>query len=337
MGRNAFVEKVWDWKHEYGDRIYNQMRKLGDSCDWDRKVFTLDEGVSKSVKKVFVQLHKKGWIYKGKRLVNWSTPLESAISDLEVEFQQVKGTLYHISYPLEDGSGSLVVATTRPETMLGDSAVCVNPEDERYKHLIGKNVVLPLLNKPIKIIADNYVDAKFGSGVVKMTPAHDFNDYKIGKAHKLEFINILEKNGTMNENAGAYKGLKVQEARKRVIEDLKKENLIVKEEPYVHSVGHCSRTGAVVEPFLSEQWFLKMDKLAIPAKRVVESGSLTFEPESWTKVYLHWMNIIEDWCISRQLWWGHQIPAWHCASCEHSTVSETTPTACEQCASTNMF
>lgn len=336
LGRNAFVEKVWDWKHEYGDRIYNQMRKLGDSCDWDRKVFTLDEGVSKSIRKVFVQLHKKGWIYKGQRLVNWSTPLESAISDLEVEFQQVKGTLYHISYPLEGSSESLVVATTRPETMLGDSAVCVNPEDERYKHLIGKNVILPLLNKPIKIIADTYVDAKFGSGVVKMTPAHDFNDYKIGKTHKLEFINILEKNGTMNENAGPYKGLKVQEARKRVIEDLKKSNLIVKEEPYVHSVGHCSRTGAVVEPFLSEQWFLKMDKLSIPAKRVVESGSLTFEPESWTKVYLHWMNIIEDWCISRQLWWGHQIPAWHCGNCEHVTVSEVTPSACEKCASTNL-
>ncbi len=336
LGRNAFVEKVWEWKHEYGDRIYNQMRKLGDSCDWDRKVFTLDEGVSKSVKKVFVQLHKKGWIYKGQRLVNWSTPLESAISDLEVEFQQVKGTLYHISYPLEGSSESLVVATTRPETMLGDSAVCVNPEDERYKHLIGKNVILPLLSKPIKIIADNYVDAKFGSGVVKMTPAHDFNDYKIGKTHKLEFINILEKNGTMNENAGPYKGLKVQEARKRVIEDLKKANLIVKEEPYIHSVGHCSRTGAVVEPFLSEQWFLKMDKLSIPAKRVVESGSLTFEPESWTKVYLHWMNIIEDWCISRQLWWGHQIPAWHCDNCQHVTVSEVTPAACEKCASTNL-
>jgi valyl-tRNA synthetase len=334
LGRNAFVEKVWEWKHQYGNRIYDQMRKLGDSCDWDRATFTLDEGVSKAVRKVFVQLYKKGWIYKGQRLVNWSTPLESAISDLEVEFQQVKGTLYHITYPLEDGSGALTVATTRPETMLGDTAVCVNPEDDRYKSLVGKRVILPLLNKPIKIIADNYVDPKFGSGVVKMTPAHDFNDYKIGKAHKLEFINILEKNGMLNENAGPYKGLKVQEARKRVVEDLKALNFIVKEEPYVHSVGHCSRTGAVVEPFLSEQWFMKMDKLATPAKRVVESGSLKFEPESWTKVYLHWMNIIEDWCISRQLWWGHQIPAWHCTNCDHVTVAEQTPHACENCAAT---
>ena len=336
LGRNAFVEKVWEWKHQYGNRIYGQMKKLGDSCDWDRAVFTLDEGVSKSVRKVFVQLYKKGWIYKGQRLVNWSTPLESAISDLEVEFQQVKGTLYHINYPLEDGSGFLTVATTRPETMLGDTAVCVNPDDERYQSIIGKKVILPLLNKPIKIIADTYVDPKFGSGVVKMTPAHDFNDYKIGKTHKLDFINILEKNGILNENAGPYKGLKVQEARKRVIEDLKKQNLIVKEEPYVHSVGHCSRTGAVVEPFLSEQWFMKMDKLAIPAKRVVESGTLRFEPESWTKVYLHWMNIIEDWCISRQLWWGHQIPAYVCDSCQHVNVSETTPVACEKCSSTSL-
>jgi valyl-tRNA synthetase len=333
LGRSVFVEKVWDWKNQYGNRIYSQMKKLGDSCDWDRAVFTLDEGVSQSVKKVFVSLHKKGWIYRGKRLVNWSTPLESAISDLEVEHQQIKGTLFHINYALEDGSGFLTVATTRPETLLGDSAVCVHPEDERYKKLIGKNVILPLINRPIKVIADVYVDKEFGSGVVKITPAHDFNDYKIGKSHNLEFINILEKNGLLNENAGPYKGLKVQEARKRVIEDLKIQNLLVKEEPHIHSVGHCSRTGAVVEPFLSEQWFLKMEKMAIPARRVVESGTIRFEPESWTKVYLHWMNIIEDWCISRQLWWGHQIPAYHCQSCSHVTVAESPPQRCESCGS----
>jgi valyl-tRNA synthetase len=336
LGRKAFVEKVWDWKHQYGNRIYDQMRKLGDSCDWDRATFTLDEGVSKSVRKVFAQLYKKGWIYKGQRLVNWSTPLESAISDLEVEFQQIKGTLYHIQYPLEDGSGFLTVATTRPETLLGDTAVCVNPEDERYRNHVGQNVLLPLLNRPLRIIADAYVDPKFGSGVVKMTPAHDFNDYKIGKAHQLPFINILEKNGTLNENAGPYKGLKVQEARKRIVEDLKKQNFLLKEEPYVHSVGHCSRTGAVVEPFLSEQWFLKMDRLAVPAKRVVESGTLRFEPESWTKVSLHWMNIIEDWCISRQLWWGHQIPAWTCQSCQHVNVSEDSVHSCEKCGSSDL-
>lgn len=331
LGREKFVEKVWEWKHQYGDRITSQMRRLGNSCDWDRLTFTLDEGVSVAVRKVFVSLYKKDWIYRGQRLVNWSGPLETAISDLEVEHKQVKGALYHISYPLEDGSGSLVVATTRPETLLGDSAVCVHPDDERYKHLIGKNVLLPLTKRKIKIIADTYVDPAFGSGVVKITPAHDFNDYKIGKTHKLEFINILNKKTELNENAGEYAGLKVADARKKVIEDLKAQNLLVKEEPYVHSVGHCSRSGAVVEPFLSEQWFVKTEKLAVPAQRVVESGTIRFEPESWTKTYLHWMNIIEDWCISRQLWWGHRIPAWHCEKCEHITVSEESPLECEKC------
>lgn len=336
LGREKFVEKVWEWKHQYGDRICNQMRRLGDSCDWDRNTFTLDEGVSKAVRKVFVSLYKKGWIYRGQRLVNWSGPLETAISDLEVEHKQVKGALYHINYPLEDGSGFLVIATTRPETLLGDTAVCVHPEDERYKHLIGKNVILPLIKRKIKIIADEYVDKSFGSGVVKITPAHDFNDYKIGKTHKLDFINILNKKCELNENAGPYKGMKVADARKKVIEDLKAENLFVKEEPHIHSVGHCSRSGAVVEPFLSEQWFVKTENLATPAKRVVESGTVRFEPESWTKVYLHWMNIIEDWCISRQLWWGHRIPAWHCQDCSHITVSESEVTGCEKCQSKNL-
>lgn len=336
LGREKFVEKVWDWKHQYGDRIYSQMRRLGDSCDWDRAVFTLDEGVSKAVKKVFVSLHKKGMIYRGKRLVNWSGPLETAISDLEVEHKQIKGSMFHIKYPLEDGSGFLIVATTRPETMLGDSALCVHPDDERYKHLIGKKAIIPLINRKITIIADTYVDKEFGSGVVKITPAHDFNDYKIGKSHNLEFINILNKKTELNENAGPYKGLKVQEARKRVLEDLKAQNLLEKEEVHVHSVGHCSRSGAVVEPFLSEQWFVKMEQLATPGKRVVENGTIRFEPESWTKVYLHWLNNIEDWCISRQLWWGHRIPVWYCADCEHQTVSEAEVTACEKCNSKNV-
>jgi valyl-tRNA synthetase len=336
LGREKFVEKIWEWKHQYGNRIYNQMRRLGDSCDWERATFTLDEGVSKAVRKVFVTLYNKNGIYRGQRLVNWSGPLESAISDLEVDYKQVKGALYHINYPLEDGSGFLTVATTRPETLLGDTAVCVNPEDERYKHLIGKNVIIPLVNRKVQIIADTYVDKTFGSGVVKITPAHDFNDYKIGKTHHLEFINLLTKKAEMNENAGPYKGLKVADARKKVVEDLKNLNLLVKEEPYVHSVGHCSRTGAVVEPFLSEQWFMKMENLAVPARRVVESGTIRFEPESWTKVYLHWMNIIEDWCISRQLWWGHRIPAWYCKNCEHVTVAEQDPTHCEKCNSTDI-
>lgn len=336
LGREKFVDKIWEWKHQYGNRIYSQMRRLGDSCDWDRAVFTLDEGVSKSVRKVFVSLHKKGMIYRGNRLVNWSGPLETAISDLEVEHQTIKGSLYHIQYPLEDGSEMLTIATTRPETMLGDTAVCVAPDDERYKHLIGKNVIVPLINRKVKIIADTYVDKAFGSGVVKITPAHDFNDYKIGKSHNLEFINILTRKAEINENGGPYKGLKVQEARKRIIEDLKNLNLLVKEEPHVHSVGHCSRSGAVVEPFLSDQWFVKMENLATPAKRVVENGTIRFEPESWTKVYLHWLNNIEDWCISRQLWWGHRIPVWYCEPCGHHTVSETDVTACEKCGSTQI-
>ena len=333
LGREKFVEKVWEWKHTYGDRITQQMRRVGDSCDWDRLTFTLDDNVSKSVRSVFVSLYKKGWIYRGLRLVNWSGPLETAISDLEVEHKQVKGALYHIQYLLEDGSGHLTVATTRPETMLGDSAVAVNPDDERYKHLVGKIVIVPLIQRKIKIIADAYVDKEFGSGVVKITPAHDFNDYKVGKTHKLEFINILDRKTILNKNAGAYKGMKVVDARKKIVEDLKALNLLEKEEPYIHSVGHCSRSGAVVEPFLSDQWFVKTENLAIPAKRVVESGTIRFEPESWTKVYLHWMNIIEDWCISRQLWWGHRIPAWFCNSCQHITVIETDPGHCEKCQS----
>jgi valyl-tRNA synthetase len=336
LGREKFVEKIWEWKKLYGDRIYNQMRRLGDSCDWDRASFTLDDNVSKAVNKVFVNLYKKGWIYKGKRLVNWSGPLETAISDLEVEHKQIKGTLYHIQYPIEGTTDLLTIATTRPETMLGDSAVCVHPDDERYKHLIGKKVILPIINRVIPIIADTYVDKEFGSGVVKITPAHDFNDYKIGVKHKLEFINILDKKTELNENAGPYKGLKVQEARKQIVEKLKEMNLLVKEEPHLHSVGHCSRSGAVVEPFLSEQWFVKTENLAVPAKRVVESGTIRFEPESWTKVYLHWMNIIEDWCISRQLWWGHRIPAWNCQDCNTITVSETAPSVCEKCSSKNI-
>jgi valyl-tRNA synthetase len=336
MGREKFVEKVWDWKNQYGDRIYSQMRKLGDSCDWQRAMFTLDESASKAVRKVFVSLHKKNLIYRGLRLVNWSGPLESAISDLEVEHREVKGSLWHIRYPVESTNQFLTVATTRPETMLGDTAVCVHPEDPRYKNLIGKKVILPLLNRAIPIIADPYVDQQFGSGVVKITPAHDFNDYKIGKAHNLSFINILNKKCELNENAGPYKGLKVAEARKKVLEDLTQLNLIEKEEPHKLSVGHCSRTGAVVEPYLSEQWFVKMEPLAKPAKHAVENGTIRFEPESWTKTYLHWMNIIEDWCISRQLWWGHRIPAWYCKDCSHITVSENDPSQCESCGKKNL-
>ncbi len=331
LGREKFVEKIWEWKNQYGTRIYSQMRRLGDSCDWDRAVFTLDEGVSKAVRKVFVSLYKKNLIYRGQKLINWSGPLETAISDLEVEHQTIKGSLYHIDYHLEDKSGVLTVATTRPETLLGDTALAVHPEDSRYKHLIGKKAIVPLLGRLIPIIGDTYVEKDFGSGVVKITPAHDFNDYKVGQRHKLEMINILNRKTELNENAGPYQGLKVQEGRKRVLEDLKAQGLLRAEEPHTHSVGHCSRTGAVVEPFLSEQWFVKTDALATPAKRAVKTSTTCFEPESWTKTYLHWMEIIEDWCISRQLWWGHRIPAWHCGDCSHMTVSETDPSQCEKC------
>jgi valyl-tRNA synthetase len=311
LGRDAFLEKVWAWKNQYGERIYSQMKRLGDSCDWDRKTFTLDDGVSVAVRKVFVDLYKKGLIYKGTRLVNWSSPLGTAISDLEVEHRETKSSLYYIDYQIEGSDQVLQIATTRPETLLGDTAVCVHPEDERYQKFIGKKVILPLIGRKVPIIADVYVDREFGSGVVKITPAHDFNDYKIGVSHKLEMINILERNGTLNENAGPYKGLKVQEARKRIVEDLKNEGRLAKEETHKNSIGYCTRSGAVVEPFLSEQWFVRTESLAVQARNVVESGTIVFEPESWTKVYLHWMSIIEDWCISRQLWWGHRIPAWY--------------------------
>jgi len=331
MGREKFVEKVWDWKEQYGGRIVEQMKRLGDSCDWDRLTFTLDEGVSKAVRKTFVDLYKKDLIYKGLRLINWSPALESAISDLEVEFKEVKGSMYHIRYPLADGSGAIEVATTRPETMLGDTAVAVHPADDRYLKWIGKEVTLPLTGRKIPIIADDYVDKEFGSGVVKITPAHDFNDYQVGLRHKLTMLNILNKDGTLNDSGDAYKGMKVADARKQVLVDLEAQGLLVKTEPHQHQVGHCSRTGCVVEPFLSEQWFVKMAPLAAPAKRVVESGTVVFEPEAWTKTYLHWMSIIQDWCISRQLWWGHRIPAWNCSACSKVTVSLEDPSKCEHC------
>ncbi len=341
IGREKFVEKIWEWKHQYGDRIYEQMRRLGDSCDWERATFTLDDGVSKSVRKVFVDLHKRGLIYRGKRLVNWSGPLETAISDLEVEHRDTKGTLFHLAYEVEgvknaDGTPlKLVLATTRPETLLGDTAVAVHPEDERYKKLIGKRAKLPLTDRTIPIIADTYVDKDFGTGAVKITPAHDFNDYQVGVRHKLQMINILNKNGTLNENGGKFKGLKVQEARKQVLVALKEGEFLVKEEPHQHSIGYCERSGAVVEPMLSDQWFVRMSQMATAARHVVENGSIQFEPESWTKTYLHWMSIIEDWCISRQIWWGHRIPVWTCEA-GHTTVAEIDPTECTTCLSKNI-
>ena len=313
LGREAFLEKVWDWKRQYGSRIYLQMKKLGDSCDWTREVFTLDPGVSDAVRKTFVDLYKKGLIYRGRRLVNWSPALRTAISDIEVEYREVKGALYKIKYVLNGSQNEhLVVATTRPETLFGDDAICVHPEDERYKSYIGKEVKLPLTDRVLTVLADDSVDPEFGTGVLKITPGHDFNDYEVGVRKGLVFRNIMNLDGSLNEEVPVeFRGLKGKAAREKVVEALTAAGLLIEAEPYTHSVGHCSRSGCVVEPLLSEQWFLKMKELSAPARHVVENGTVRFEPESWTKTYLHWMSIIQDWCISRQLWWGHRIPAWY--------------------------
>ncbi len=337
MGREAFLEKVWDWKNKNGDHIVKQMKRLGDSCDWDRLTFTLDDNVSDAVKKVFVNLYKKGVIYRAKKLINWSPKLESALSNAEVDHKDVSGHLWHIKYPVDgENQKFITVATTRPETMLGDTAVAVHPDDERYEDLVGQFITLPIVNRKIPIIADKYVEKEFGSGAVKITPGHDFNDEAMGKRHNLEIINLLNPDGTMNENAGNYKGLKVKKAREQIVADLEELGFLVKIEKHKQSVGHCSRTNCVVEPYLSEQWFVKVDDLKGNAKRAVESGTTSFVPENQTKVYFNWMNIMEDWCVSRQLWWGHQIPAWYCKSCDYVSVVEKAPEKCEGCGATEL-
>lgn len=336
LGREAFEAEVWKWKEEYGDRILSQMKRLGDSCDWERHTFTLDENVSCAVRKVFVALYEKGLIYRGKKLVNWSPKLQTAISDIEVDYKDVKGSMWHMRYPIKGSNEVLVVATTRPETYLGDTAVCVHPEDGRYQNLVGKKVILPLVNREIPIIKDDYVDPEFGTGVVKITPAHDFNDYEVGLRHDLEQINLLNVDGSLNENAGSYKGLHVQEARKKIVKDLDEAGFLEKVEPHKQSVGHCEKSGCVAEPYLSEQWFVKMDELAKPAIRAVESGTTEFLPELWTKTYFNWMKNIQDWCVSRQLWWGHRIPVWYCEDCNKETVTEQDPSECSHCKSKNI-
>ena len=336
LGREKFLERVWDWKNRFGNRIVEQQKKLGASCDWDRARFTMDEGCSKAVREVFVSLYEKGLIYKGSRIINWCPHCVTALSDVEVEYMDKPGHLWHIRYPLEDGTGEVIVATTRPETMLGDSGVCVNPNDERYKAIVGKNVILPLLNKPIPVVADDYAEMEFGTGCVKMTPAHDPNDFEVGLRHNLEVIRVLDDEGKVNELGGKYYGLDRYEARKAIVADLEEQGYLVKVEDYSHNVGTCSRCHNDVEPIISAQWFVKMKPLAEKAIEAVKEGETKFVPDRFTKTYLNWMENVRDWCISRQLWWGHQIPAWTCTDCGHITVSREDACKCEKCGSTRI-
>ena len=336
LGREKFLERVWDWKHKFGNRIVEQQKKLGASCDWDRAAFTMDETCSKAVREVFVSLYEKGLIYKGSRIINWCPHCVTALSDAEVEYVDKPGHLWHIRYPLADGTGEVVVATTRPETMLGDTGVCVNPNDERYQHIIGKKVILPLVNKEIPVVADDYAEMEFGTGCVKMTPAHDPNDFEVGLRHNLEIIRVLDDNGKVNALGGKYEGMDRYDARKKIVADLEEQGYLVKIEDHAHNVGTCYRCHKDVEPIISAQWFVKMKTLADEAIRSVNEGETRFVPERFTKNYMNWMNNIRDWCISRQLWWGHQIPVWYCADCGHMTCSREDAHVCEKCGSANI-
>ena len=335
IGREKFLERAWAWKDQYGGRIVEQLKKLGSSCDWDRLRFTMDEGCNKAVNHVFKKLYDKGLIYRGERIINWCPHCKTSISDAEVVFEEKEGSFWHLRYPLSDGSGYIELATTRPETMLGDTAVAVHPDDERYKALVGKTVILPLVNKEIPIIADSYVEQDFGTGVVKITPAHDPNDFEVGLRHNLPIINVMDDGGVINENGGKYAGMPALEARKQIVKDLDEAGFLIKIEPIKHNVGTCYRCGTVVEPRVSTQWFVKMEPLAKPAIDAVKDGDIRFIPERMDKVYYNWMENIKDWCISRQLWWGHQIPAWYC-ECGETIVSETVPTVCPKCGGTHL-
>ncbi len=333
LTRDEFLKYAWDWAEFYRNRIRKQVTKLGASCDWDRERFTMDEGCSKAVKATFVRLYNKGLIYKGTRIINWCPDCQTALSDAEVEYEEEHGHLWHIRYPFADGRGEVIIATTRPETMLGDTGVAVNPNDERYKDIVGKDVILPLLNKKIPVVADDYVDMEFGTGVVKMTPAHDPNDYEVGKRHNLEEIKIMNNDGTMNDKCGKYAGMDRYECRKEILKDLEEQGYLVKTEDHVHNVGHCYRCHTTVETMTSEQWFVRMKELAKPAIDAVREGKTQFIPKRFSKIYFNWMENIRDWCISRQLWWGHQIPAWTCSECGEMIVSEETPDTCPKCGS----
>ncbi|MCX5696030.1 MAG: valine--tRNA ligase [Candidatus Omnitrophica bacterium] len=337
LGREKFIQRVWLWKEQYGSTIIRQLKKLGASCDWPRERFTMDEEYSKAVKNAFVILWRKGLIYQDDKIINWCPRCQTALSDEEAPHRELQGNLYYLRYPLKDNPQEcVVVATTRPETLLGDTAVAVNPKDKRYKKLIGKILILPLINREIKVIADSIVDMKFGTGAVKVTPSHDPNDYSLGKKHRLEFINVMHPDGKMNEFAGDYKDMDRFEAREVILEDLKEKKLLEKVEPHPLSAGHCYRCHTIIEPYLSRQWFVKMASLAKPAIEAVKKGKIKFHPQRWTKVYLNWMENIQDWCISRQIWWGHRIPIWYCLDCKKNTASVETPLKCDECGCVNI-
>ena len=361
LGRDKFIERVWQWREQYGSTIIHQLKKLGASCDWSRTRFTMDKEYSKAVIEVFIRLYEKGLIYRGSYIINWCPRCQTALSDEEAPHRELQGNLYYLRYPLKQGQSPMfvgkhpnlsdglvprppagtvpyiVVATTRPETMLGDTAVAVNPKDKRYKKLVGKTLILPLINREIKIIADPMVDMKFGTGAVKVTPAHDPDDYALGKKHNLEFVNVMHPDGRMNEFAGEYKDMDRFEAREVILEDLKEKGLIEKVEPHPLSAGHCYRCHTIIEPYLSKQWFVKMKPLAKPAIEVVKKGKIKFYPSRWTKIYLNWMENIQDWCISRQIWWGHRLPVYYCRDCENIMVSKVNPGKCSKCSSLNIY
>ena len=335
LGREGFLKRTWEWREEYGRTIVDQLKKIGSSCDWDRERFTMDEGCSKAVQEVFLRLHKKGYIYKGSRIINWCPVCKTSISDAEVEHEEQAGHFWHINYPIKGSDKFVEIATTRPETLLGDSALAVNPDDERYKDIVGKTVILPLVGREIPVIADAYVDKEFGTGVVKITPAHDPNDFEVGKRHNLPEINILNDDATINENGGKYAGMDRYEARKVMVEELKEQGLLVKVVDHVHNVGTHDRCGTTVEPMIKQQWFVKMEEMAKPAIEAVKNGDLTFVPERFDKTYLHWLENIRDWCISRQLWWGHRIPAYYCDDCGEIVVDREMPKVCPKCGGTH--
>ncbi len=336
LGREAFVERVWKWREESGGQIINQLKRLGASCDWQRERFTMDEGLSTAVREVFVSLYDDGLVYRDNRLINWCPRCHTALSDLEVEHEDKQGNLWHLRYPVQGTDQYLIVATTRPETMLGDTAVAVHPEDERYQDLIGKNVLLPLMDREIPIIADEYVDMEFGSGAVKITPAHDFNDFEIGKRHDLEFINVLDESGMINENGGSYVGLERNAARTQVVADLEDQGLLEKVDAYTNAVGECYRCRTTIEPYMSKQWYVAVKSLAAEAIKAVDTGQTKIVPQQWEKTYYEWMNNIQDWCVSRQIWWGHRIPAWFCDDCDEISVSREDISACTHCGSDNI-